>query len=71
MSEAIVLFFEKLNLTKEAIVFFISMLPVVELRGAIPVGVAFTLFGAALALAGYGINQGAQGLNTLAPALTQ
>ena len=40
MSEAIVLFFEKLNLTKEAIVFLISILPVVELRGAIPVGVA-------------------------------
>lgn len=49
-----------------------SLKPMKELGfELIPVGVAFTLFGAALALAGYGINQGAQGLYILAPALTQ
>jgi len=41
MTEAIVGFFEGLNLSKEAITFIISMLPIVELRGAIPVGLLF------------------------------
>ena len=41
MAEAIVGFFESLNLSKEVITFLISMFPIVELRGAIPVGVAF------------------------------
>lgn len=40
MSEAIIAFFENLNLSKEILVFLISMFPIVELRGAIPVGVA-------------------------------
>lgn len=43
MSEAIVSLFEGFNLSKELVVFLISMFPVVELRGAIPVGVAMGL----------------------------
>lgn len=41
MADAIVSFFEDLNLSKEVITFIVSMLPIVELRGAIPIGVAF------------------------------
>ncbi len=40
MSEAIVSLLEGYNLSSELLVFLISMIPIVELRGAIPVGVA-------------------------------
>ncbi len=43
MTDVILGFFESFNLTKEALVFLISMVPVVELRGAIPVGVALNI----------------------------
>ncbi len=39
MAEAITQFFQGLNLSNELVVFLISMFPIVELRGAIPVGV--------------------------------
>ncbi len=39
MTEAIVSFFEGMGLSGEIVVFLVSMLPVVELRGAIPLGV--------------------------------
>ncbi len=41
MTDAIVSFFQGLNLSEELITFIISMFPIVELRGAIPVGVMF------------------------------
>lgn len=41
MTDAIVGFFQGLNLSEEMITFIISMFPIVELRGAIPVGVVF------------------------------
>ena len=41
MTEAVVNFFQGLNLSEEVITFLISMFPIVELRGAIPVGVMF------------------------------
>ena len=43
MTDVILGFFESFNLTKEALVFLISMVPIVELRGAIPVGVALNV----------------------------
>lgn len=43
MTNVILGFFESFNLTKEALVFLISMVPIVELRGAIPVGVALNV----------------------------
>ena len=43
MTETIISFFESFNLSKEALVFLISMVPIVELRGAIPVGVALEI----------------------------
>lgn len=43
MTEAIVSFFQSLNMSEELIVFLISMFPIVELRGAIPVGVVFDI----------------------------
>lgn len=39
MSEAVIGFFQNLNLSDELLVFIVSMLPIVELRGAIPLGV--------------------------------
>ena len=39
MTDAIVAFFQNLNMSDELLVFLISMFPIVELRGAIPVGV--------------------------------
>ena len=39
MSEAVISFFQNLNLSDELLVFIVSMLPIVELRGAIPLGV--------------------------------
>ncbi len=53
MAEAITQFFQGLNLSNEIVVFLISMLPIIELRGAIPVGVAlgvnsWELFGLAV-----------------------
>ena len=39
MSEAVISFFQHLNLSDELLVFIVSMLPIVELRGAIPLGV--------------------------------
>lgn len=39
MSEAVIGFFQNLNLSNELLVFIVSMLPIVELRGAIPLGV--------------------------------
>ena len=38
MTNAIVSFFEGQNISNELLVFLISMIPIVELRGAIPVG---------------------------------
>lgn len=43
MTDAIVGFFQGLNLSEEVITFLISMFPIVELRGAIPVGVMFDI----------------------------
>lgn len=43
MTDVVLGFFESFNLTKEALVFLISMVPIVELRGAIPVGVALNV----------------------------
>jgi uncharacterized membrane protein len=39
MSEKVIDFFSKLISSKELVIFIVSMLPVVELRGAIPLGV--------------------------------
>ncbi len=39
MSDAVIGFFQNLNLSDELLVFIVSMLPIVELRGAIPLGV--------------------------------
>ncbi len=39
MTDAIVAFLQNLNMSDELLVFLISMFPIVELRGAIPVGV--------------------------------
>ena len=39
MSDALISFFQNLNLSDELLVFVVSMLPIVELRGAIPLGV--------------------------------
>ncbi len=39
MSNAVIEFFQNLNLSDDLVVFIVSMLPVVELRGAIPLGV--------------------------------
>jgi uncharacterized membrane protein len=38
MSQAIIEFFQALKLTDELLVFIVSMFPIVELRGAIPLG---------------------------------
>lgn len=38
MSQAIIHFFQGMHLTDELLVFIISLFPIVELRGAIPVG---------------------------------
>ena len=39
MSEAIINFFQGFGISNELLVFLVSMLPIVELRGAIPLGV--------------------------------
>ena len=39
MVNAIIGFFQNLNLSNDLVVFIVSMLPIVELRGAIPLGV--------------------------------
>jgi len=39
MSDAVIAFFQKFGLSNELLVFLVSMLPIVELRGAIPLGV--------------------------------
>jgi len=39
MANTLVNFFQNLNISDELIVFLISMIPVVELRGAVPLGV--------------------------------
>ena len=38
MSQAIINFFQNLHLSDELLVFIVSLFPIVELRGAIPVG---------------------------------
>lgn len=43
MTEAIVSFFEGFGLSGEVVVFLVSMLPIVELRGAIPLGVLMNM----------------------------
>lgn len=39
MTDAIIAFFQNFNISDELLVFLVSMLPIVELRGAIPLGV--------------------------------
>jgi len=39
MTEAIFDFFQSFNISNELIVFLVSMLPIIELRGAVPLGV--------------------------------
>ncbi len=43
MSNAVIEFFQGLNLSNEPLVFLVSMLPIVELRGAIPLGVILNM----------------------------
>ncbi|MBE7035478.1 MAG: small multi-drug export protein [Ruminococcaceae bacterium] len=38
MTDAIVTFFQNMNISDELVVFLVSMLPIIELRGAIPLG---------------------------------
>ena len=39
MADALVNFFQNLNVSDELVVFLVSMFPIVELRGAVPLGV--------------------------------
>lgn len=39
MADALVSFFQNLNISDELVVFLVSMFPIVELRGAVPLGV--------------------------------
>ncbi len=43
MSDAVIAFFQNLGISGELLVFLVSMLPIVELRGAIPLGVFFDM----------------------------
>ena len=39
MSDAVIAFFQRFGISDELLVFIVSMLPIIELRGAIPLGV--------------------------------
>lgn len=39
MSDAVIAFFQSYGITDELLIFLVSMLPIIELRGAIPLGV--------------------------------
>jgi len=39
MADTLVSFFQNMNISDEVIVFLVSMIPVIELRGAVPLGV--------------------------------
>ncbi len=43
MSEAITTFLQNLGISNELVVFIVSMMPIIELRGAIPLGVFFNM----------------------------
>lgn len=43
MSEAITTFLQNMGISNELVVFLVSMMPIIELRGAIPLGVFFDM----------------------------